>query len=168
MLRKKSEAVSEGNGPVHQQDEFGSGQPTLVDPSRKIEEILDRRIDVTTGLLEHHLTSLEEDARQPRLVMAAGGPADTKTRERTEGTTTAGQAKHGDSCTAQRFETDRKPRPGSAWWPNLPISLSGMTFWPRTALRRPNRVSHHWRCRTNSRWWLTSQQRSLYSYGDRL
>ena len=28
MLRKESEAVSEGNGPVHQ-EEFGFGQPAL-------------------------------------------------------------------------------------------------------------------------------------------
>ena len=39
MLRKESEAVPEGNDPVQQQDEFGSGQPTLVDPFRKLEEI---------------------------------------------------------------------------------------------------------------------------------
>ena len=36
MLRKESEAVSESNGPVPQQDEFGAGQPTLVDALRKI------------------------------------------------------------------------------------------------------------------------------------
>ena len=30
MLRKENEVVPEGNGPVHQQDEFGSGQPTLA------------------------------------------------------------------------------------------------------------------------------------------
>ena len=36
MLRKESETVSEGNGPVPQQDEFGSGQPTVVDALRKI------------------------------------------------------------------------------------------------------------------------------------
>ena len=29
MLRKESEAVPEGNGPVPQQEEFGSGKPTL-------------------------------------------------------------------------------------------------------------------------------------------
>ena len=29
MSRKESEAVPEGNGPVPQQGEFGSGQPTL-------------------------------------------------------------------------------------------------------------------------------------------
>ena len=31
MLRKESEAVPEGNGPVPRQEEFGSGQPTRVD-----------------------------------------------------------------------------------------------------------------------------------------
>ena len=35
MLRKGSEAVSEGNGPVHQ-EEFGFGQPTLADEYREI------------------------------------------------------------------------------------------------------------------------------------
>ena len=43
MLRKKSEVVPEGNSPVHQQDEFGSGQPTLVDQFRKLEELRNRR-----------------------------------------------------------------------------------------------------------------------------
>ena len=38
-LCKESEAVPEGNGPVPQQEEFGSGQPTLVDVYRKIEEV---------------------------------------------------------------------------------------------------------------------------------
>ena len=36
MLWKESEAVSEGNSPAPQQDEFGSCQPTLVDALRKI------------------------------------------------------------------------------------------------------------------------------------
>ena len=36
MLRKESEVVPEGNGPVHQQNEFGSGQPTLVNQFRNI------------------------------------------------------------------------------------------------------------------------------------
>ena len=43
MPRKESETVPEGNGPVLQQKDFGSGQPTLVDVYRKIEELLDRR-----------------------------------------------------------------------------------------------------------------------------
>ena len=31
MLRKESEAVSEGNGPVYQEEKFGFGQPALAD-----------------------------------------------------------------------------------------------------------------------------------------
>ena len=109
MLRKESEAVPEGNGPVPQQ--VGSGEPTLADVCtsvRRIKEILDRRIDVITRLLEQHLTSLEQDARQPRVVMEAGGPADTKTRERTEGTATAVQAMHRDSWSAARVDPGPK------------------------------------------------------------
>ena len=36
MLRKVNEAVSEGNGPVHQEEGFGFGQPAPVDKFRKI------------------------------------------------------------------------------------------------------------------------------------
>ena len=43
MPRKESEAVPEGNGhPILQQEEFGSGQPTLVDVYGKIGELLQR------------------------------------------------------------------------------------------------------------------------------
>ena len=38
MSRKESEAVSEGNDPVPQQEEFGSGQPTLEKISRMVKE----------------------------------------------------------------------------------------------------------------------------------
>ena len=50
MQRKESEAVPEGNGPVRQDEEFGSGQPAPVDPFQLLKEILDRRIDVITRL----------------------------------------------------------------------------------------------------------------------
>ena len=39
MPRKESEAVPEGNGPVPQQEEFGSGQPTLADVYRMVKEV---------------------------------------------------------------------------------------------------------------------------------
>ena len=84
MPRKESEAVRKGNDSVSQQKEFGFGQPTLVDVYQKIEEVWDRKMDEITKLLEQHLASLEQDARQPRLAMEVDGPADTKTRERTE------------------------------------------------------------------------------------
>ena len=39
MLRKESEAAPEENSPVPQQEEFGSGQPTLEDVYRMIKEV---------------------------------------------------------------------------------------------------------------------------------
>ena len=42
MPRKANEAVSEGNGPVDQEEEFGSGQPAPVDVFQRIDEIWDR------------------------------------------------------------------------------------------------------------------------------
>ena len=105
MLRKENEAVSEGNGPVHQED-FGFGQPALADEYREIKSLSKQqeiRLDKITRLLEHLSSCLEREARQPRLAMEkADGPANTKTRERTEGATTAVQAMHGDSCTARK------------------------------------------------------------------
>ena len=52
------------------------------------------------------LASLDQGARHPRLAMEAGVPAYKKTRERTEGVATAVQAKHGDSCSANRVDSD--------------------------------------------------------------
>ena len=40
MLRKESEAVSEGNGPVHQEEEIEVGQPAPVDELREIKSLL--------------------------------------------------------------------------------------------------------------------------------
>ena len=40
MLRKASEAVSEGNGAVHQEEEHGFGQPTPMDHFREIKSLL--------------------------------------------------------------------------------------------------------------------------------
>ena len=69
MPRNWSEAVPDGNGPVPQQVEFGSDQPTLVDVHRMIEEIFDksdRELDELTENLratDQRVTSLEQDAR---------------------------------------------------------------------------------------------------------
>ena len=40
MLRKESEAVSEGNGPIRQEEEFGFGQPAPMDVYREIKSLL--------------------------------------------------------------------------------------------------------------------------------
>ena len=56
--------------------------------------------------MSQRVSSLEQDAREPRLAMEADGQAHTKTRERTEGAATAVQALHGDSCSATRVHPD--------------------------------------------------------------
>ena len=58
--------------------------------------------------MEQCVARLEQDARQPRLTMEADGPANTKTRERMEGTATAIQAKHGDSFSDSRVDPGPK------------------------------------------------------------
>ena len=119
MLRKKSDAVPEGNGPVSQQEEFGSGQPTLVDAIRTLYERMNSRFDRQEKMLDEIImrmtrgtsqraASLEHDARQPRLAIEVDGPVNTKTRKRTEGAATAVQAMHGDSCTAQKVQDGPK------------------------------------------------------------
>ena len=115
----ENKAVPEGNGPVPQQEEFGSGEPTLVDLYRLFEERFDRQLKIMKSCFENmneiaeywrsmdqRLAGLEPDARQPCLVMVTDGQAKTKTRERTEGAAKAVQAKHGDSCSADRVDLD--------------------------------------------------------------
>ena len=108
MLRKESEAVPKGNGPVPQQEDFGSGELTLADVYRMFNERFDRwdrKLDDISGdwrSMDQRLTRPERDPRQPRLTIEADGPANTKARERTEGVTTAVQAMHGDSFSATR------------------------------------------------------------------
>ena len=100
MLRTASEVVSEGNGPVHQEEEFGFGQPAPVDEFRETMSQFDKLKELMRRL-EQHLLSQEQDARQPRLAMEeADGHENTKTQARTEGAAKAVQAMRGDSCTA--------------------------------------------------------------------
>ena len=66
-------------------------------------------MDEITRRLERHLASLEQDAREPRLAMVADGPADTKTRERTEGAATSVQAMHGDTFLLAGLIPARRP-----------------------------------------------------------
>ena len=119
MPRKDCEAVPEGNCPIPQQEEFGSGEPTLADMYRLGEERFDRmdsysdrwnrkldEISDETRVVDEHVTSLEHGDRQPRLAMRADGHANTKTQERTEGATTAVQAMRGDSCTTKEKVQD--------------------------------------------------------------
>ena len=114
MPRNESEAVPVGNDAVPQQEKFGSGRPTLAEMYRMVKELFDKsdwRFEKPTeelGSLDQRLTGLEQDARQPRLAMKADGPADTKTRERTEGAATAVQAMYEDSFSANQVDPDPK------------------------------------------------------------
>ena len=67
----------------------------------KMDDISDE-IRVTS----QRVSSLEQDAGQPRRAMEVDGQANTKTRERTEGVATVVQAKHGNSCSADRVDLD--------------------------------------------------------------
>ena len=107
----------EGNGPVPQQEEFGSDQSTLADVYQLFEERFERQLkgvkshldkimnELSDGMrrLDQRLAIIEQNVRQPRLAMEADVSADEKTRERTEGAATAVQAMHGDSFTAKRI-----------------------------------------------------------------
>ena len=99
---------------------------------RKLEEISDKMeayIEERRSI-DQRLTRLEHGARQPRLAMEADGPADTKTRERTEGAVTAAQVMRGDSFSARRVE------PG----PNTNSTSFGVKVEPPTLSCRDNVV----------------------------
>ena len=114
MQRKKSKTVHEGNGPTPQdaykmitwEELLRAVSETWGEAFREYKEDL-RRMDQL-------LTSLEHDARQPRLAMEVDMPGDEKTRERTEGAATMVQAMHGDRFLQKGSKTARTARPLSA------------------------------------------------------
>ena len=63
MLRKESETVLEGNSPIPQQEEFGSGQPTLEDVFREIREEWKEQTDNSRRYMMQQLVSEGQDAR---------------------------------------------------------------------------------------------------------
>ena len=58
--------------------------------------------------MDQCLTRLEHNARQACLAVVVDGPANTKTRERTEGAAKAVQAMHGESFSASRVDPGPK------------------------------------------------------------
>ena len=169
MLREESKAVPEGNCPVPQQKEFGSGERTLADVYRFFVEIFDRqqkRMDsFVNGMdrcfdrwnknldaildemrkMDEHVTHLEHGARQPRLAMEADGQANTKTRERTGGAATAVQAMRGDGFPARRVEPGPNTNSTSFGVKAELLSLKGMVSWSSATMPHLSRVSHPWR-----------------------
>ena len=89
MPRKESAAIPEGNGPITQD----AGKIVNREELRRVmketwgEAIKEIKEDLQS--MNQRVARLEQDARQPRLAMEADGPADRKTRERTEGTAKA-------------------------------------------------------------------------------
>ena len=67
-----------------------------------------RELKADLRRMDQRLADLEQDVRLLRLAMEADVKADKKTRERTEGTTTTVQAKHGNSCFAKRVQDGPK------------------------------------------------------------
>ena len=97
--------------------------------------------------IDQHITSLEQDAWQPRLAMKADGPANTKTRESTKGVATAVQAMHGESCSATRVELGPKINSTSFGVMIEPPDLSCREdVLVENGDASPNCVSQPWRC----------------------
>ena len=114
MPRKKSKAVSEGNGSVPHHDEFGCSEPTMEDLYRMLKtnfDRMDRNFDRMPSYFDRQdekLGELIEKIKQtnqrlaglePRLAAEANIEPDVKTRRRTEGASAA--AKNGDSSPAR-------------------------------------------------------------------
>ena len=122
------------------------------------------------GLKDQREASLEQDARQPRLAMEADDPADTQTRERTEGAAKAVQAMHEDSFSASRVGPDPKTKSTSFGVKDKPpafpyrddVVVENGTAAPKSCLS-PLEM----RTATAGRW-LTSHRRNLYSNKDHL
>ena len=115
MPPMKNKAVPGGKGSPPQ-DESWSGDVKIAGLFRMLCERLDslfdqqeKRLDeimMMTRGTSQRVSSLEQDARQPRLALEAYGPANTKTRKRMEGAAFAVQAMHGESCFADRVDPD--------------------------------------------------------------
>ena len=60
MPRNESEAVPEGNGPVPQQEEFGSGEPMLADVYRFFEERFHRQQKIMVSCFDRQEKILDE------------------------------------------------------------------------------------------------------------
>ena len=122
MLRKMSKAVPEGNGPISL-----LGGILLEELRRVMYETMGKAFgEITKDVRKtnQRLTSLEQDAWQPRLTMEAEVKANEKTCERTEVATAVVQAKYGDSWSAKSVQAGPKGSTslGDAGPPAFPCS----------------------------------------------
>ena len=111
MLRKKSKAVSEGNGSIPQDAYVILSGITLDDLRRIMSEVADKVFDKhfrqkpenveEMRATEQRSASLEQDAQKPRLAMEADVTTDTKTHKRMEDAE-ADQVKNGDGCCCKK------------------------------------------------------------------
>ena len=62
ISRNWRKVIPEGNGLVHQQEEFGSDQPTLADTYRHFDEIFVRQLK----LMKRHFDKLDELSEEIR------------------------------------------------------------------------------------------------------
>ena len=117
MSRNRSKAVPEGNGPVPHHYEFGSGDATMADLYRILEENFDRQLNRIKSHFDRkykrsgkrmekmrattqRLAALEHKARQPRFATGVDVEPDIETRKCTEGTA-VDRAKNGYSSSAR-------------------------------------------------------------------
>ena len=149
MLRKKSKAVPEGNGPIPQDAYVMLGGIASKELRQVMPETMGEALEEITENMRrgnHHLASLEQDARQLRLATEADVTADKKTRERMEGAAVAVQAKRWDSCYANRVQAGPTSSTSFGMKAEPPALPRRMTPWSTTMLQRQSRVSHPWKC----------------------
>ena len=76
MLRKAIKAVPEGNDPVSQKEELGSGQPTMEDVYRRMKLMMshfEEKMDELSDVMNRHLTRLEHGAWSSAVTSRHGG-----------------------------------------------------------------------------------------------
>ena len=66
MLRKVSEVVSEGNGPVHQEEESGFDQPAPVDEIKSLLKLTRNHFEEQKKMLDEFHDDLKDGMKRRR------------------------------------------------------------------------------------------------------
>ena len=64
MLRKASEAISEGNGPVHQEKESGFGQPAPVDEIKSLLKLTRSHFEEQKKILDEFQDNMKDGMKR--------------------------------------------------------------------------------------------------------